>query len=152
MTLAGLLQGYNISVGGGLGASRHGLTKAFPRLGDVIGYMPKHATNWVCQKIMEIQRDHGCRTDRTHARFKYTVEDKGTDFIKAEINRRVSEDDDCREFFPRGFRLEPARDYMFQDNKDTFGESVNSDGSHNFTLYMQNGPWNPLLLLLHITH
>lgn len=131
--------GFNISVGGGLGATRHGLTKAFPRLGDLIGYCPREDINWVCQKILEIQRDHGCRTDRTHARMKYTVEDLGADFFLDEINRRMSQDDDTRQLYPRGFRLQAMLPFEFRDNKDTFGESISTDGTHNFALYMQNG-------------
>ena len=41
--------------------------------------------------------------------------------------------------YPRGYRLGAVLPFEFKDNKDTFGESVNSDGSHNFALYMQNG-------------
>ena len=116
-----------------------GLTKAYPRLGDVIGYCDKADACWVSQKIMEIQRDYGVRSDRTHSRLKYTVEDNGVEFFLAEINRRMSEDEDTRGHYPRGFRLGAVLPFEFKDNKDTFGESVNSDGSHNFSLYMQNG-------------
>lgn len=136
---SGELLGFNVSIGGGLGATRHGLTKAYPRLGDIIGYCNRADANWVAQKILEIQRDHGCRTDRTHARLKYTVEDLGADFFLSEINRRMSEDEDCRHLYPRGFRMQAALPFEFKDNKDTFGESVNTDGTHNFALYMQNG-------------
>ena len=135
----GEVLGYNIAIGGGLGATRHGLTKAYPRLGDIIGYCARADVSWVCQKILEIQRDHGCRSDRTHARLKYTVEDLGAEFFISDINRRMSEDEDCRHLYPRGFRLTAALPFEFKDNKDTFGESMNGDGTHNFSLYMQNG-------------
>ena len=135
----GQLLGFNISVGGGLGATRHGLTKAFPRLGDVIGFCELADVSMVSQKIMEIQRDFGCRTDRTHARFKYTVEDRGTEFIIAEIDRRMSEDADAQADREGSFKLGTVRPWTLTDNRDTFGESRNSDGTHNFSLYLQNG-------------
>ena len=131
--------GFNLCIGGGLGATRHGLTKAYPRLGDIVGFMSRGDEGNVCQKILEIQRDYGYRTDRTHSRLKYTVEDKGADFFVSEINRRMSEDEDMRMHYPRGFRLAAAVPFEFKDNKDRFGESITSDGRHNFTLYMQNG-------------
>jgi sulfite reductase (NADPH) hemoprotein beta-component len=67
------------------------------------------------------------------------VEDNGPEFFVSEINRRMSEDEDTRHLYPRGFRLQAVVPFEFKDNKDTFGESVNSDGTHNFSLYMQNG-------------
>ena len=136
---SGDLLGFNVSIGGGLGATRHGLTKAYPRLGDIIGFCSRADTSWVAQKIMEVQRDHGYRSDRTHARLKYTVEDHGVEFFVSEINRRMSQDEDCRHLYPRGFSLQAALPFEFKDNKDTFGETVNSDGTHNFSIYMQNG-------------
>eukprot|EP01051_Picozoa_sp_SAG22_P002129 SAG22_NODE_93_length_20834_cov_27.179503_7_plen_237_part_00 len=136
---SGDILGFNVSIGGGGGMTRHGLTKAYPRLGDVVGYCEKADVCWVCQKIMEVQRDYGCRSDRTHSRFKYTVEDLGVEFVLAEINRRMSEDEDTRPLYPRGYRLGAVLPFEFKDNKDTYGESVNTDGSHNFSLYMQNG-------------
>ena len=117
----------------------HGLTKAYPRLGDIIGFCSRADTSWVAQKIMEVQRVHGYRSDRTHARLKYTVEDHGVEFFVSEINRRMSQDEDCRHLYPRGFSLQAALPFEFKDNKDTFGETVNSDGTHNFSIYMQNG-------------
>ncbi len=37
-----------------------------------------------------IQRDFGDRVDRARARFKYTVDEKGVDWIKAEIGSASS--------------------------------------------------------------
>ena len=39
----------------------------------------------VSEKIVSIQRDFGDRSNRAHARFKYTVEDRGKDSILEEL-------------------------------------------------------------------
>jgi sulfite reductase beta subunit-like hemoprotein len=36
-----------------------------------------------------IQRDFGDRTERKHARLKYTIDDRGIDWFKGELTRRL---------------------------------------------------------------
>ena len=38
---------------------------------------------------MSVQRDYGNRAERNRARFKYTIDDKGLAWIKAEIESRL---------------------------------------------------------------
>lgn len=50
-------------------------------------------TNVVCtmqvvECIMTVQRDHGERVDRKHARLKYTVEDHGVKWIRERVEER----------------------------------------------------------------
>ena len=59
--------------------------------------------------VMSVQRDYGNRADRNRARFKYTIDDKGLDWIKARSKPRL------------GAPLEPARPFHFISNGDTFG-------------------------------
>ncbi|HET7411038.1 MAG TPA: sulfite reductase, partial [Pararhizobium sp.] len=93
----------------------------------VIGYVPKDKVIAVSEAVMSVQRDYGDRLDRAHARFKYTIDDKGLDWIKAEIERRL------------GFALEEARPFAFDSNGDEFGWSKGKDGRHHFGLFIQNG-------------
>ena len=102
------LLGFNVTVGGGLGMT-HGNEKTFPRLADVIGFCQPDQVVSVAEQIVTIQRDFGDRTNRAHARFKYTVEDRGVDFIKKELESRT------------GFALDPAHDYSFESNGDIYG-------------------------------
>src|SRR5690606_32427419 len=68
--------GYNVLVGGGMGMT-HKVPATFPRLSDVAGFcLPKDVIS-VAEHTMCIQRDYGNRKDRGHARFKYTIEDRG---------------------------------------------------------------------------
>jgi sulfite reductase (NADPH) hemoprotein beta-component len=77
--------------------------------------------------VMSVQRDYGDRQDRSHARFKYTIDDKGLDWITAEIERRL------------GFGLAPARPYTFTSNGDPLGWATGEDGREHCTLFIENG-------------
>jgi sulfite reductase (NADPH) hemoprotein beta-component len=70
------LVGYNVTAGGGLGMS-HGNDATFPRLADVLGFIPADKVNAIGEAILTTQRDYGDRTNRKHARLKYTIEDRG---------------------------------------------------------------------------
>ncbi|MEB6291722.1 NADPH-dependent assimilatory sulfite reductase hemoprotein subunit [Staphylococcus xylosus] len=119
------LIGFNITVGGGMGM-KHGDTATYPQVGRLIGYFPKEEVVDVCEKILTVQRDYGNREVRTNARFKYTVDRLGVDWIKNEINNRL------------GWKLEEARPYHFDDNGDRYGWTEGS-GQWHYTLFVQNG-------------
>ncbi|HUQ08899.1 MAG TPA: NADPH-dependent assimilatory sulfite reductase hemoprotein subunit, partial [Steroidobacteraceae bacterium] len=70
------LAGFNLTVGGGLGAT-HGEPQTFPRVGDVIGFLTPDQMLKVSETVLMIQRDYGDRSDRKHARLKYTIADRG---------------------------------------------------------------------------
>ena len=72
--------GYNVAVGGGMGMT-HGEPDTFPRTGDVIGFCSPEQVVEVCEKVVTIQRDWGDRSDRKHARLKYTIETHGLDTV-----------------------------------------------------------------------
>ena len=93
----------------------------------MIGFVETKDAKKVAMALMLIQRDYGVRTDRSHARFKYTVEDMGLKRLHAELKRR-------------GVVLQPARPYEIRSNKDVFGVRVNEKTkTKDYTLYMQNG-------------
>lgn len=119
------LVGFNITVGGGMGM-KHGDTATYPQVGRLIGYFPKEEVVDVCEKILTVQRDYGNREVRTNARFKYTVDRLGVDWIKNEINNRL------------GWKLEELRPYHFDDNGDRYGWTEGS-GQWHYTLFVQNG-------------
>jgi sulfite reductase (NADPH) hemoprotein beta-component len=118
--------GYNISVGGGLGMT-HGNEATFPRLADVIAFCTPEQAVDVAEKIVTIQRDHGDRSNRAHARFKYTVEDKGAEWIRAELERRL------------GYPLENPRDFLFESNGDRYGWHQGQDGNWHLNLFIEGG-------------
>ncbi len=122
----GKLAGYNVAVGGGMG-STHGDEKTYPRIADVIAFCTPEQVVDVAEKIVLIQRDFGCRTDRKHARFKYTVDDHGPDWILVKLNDYL------------GYELGPVRDYEFTDNGDRFGWVEDEKGNFHFTLFVEGG-------------
>jgi len=122
----GKLAGYNVAVGGGLGMT-HGAEATFPRIADVIGFCTPEQVVDVAEKVVLVQRDFGDRTDRKHARLKYTIQDRGVDWFKAELNRYL------------GYDLEPVRDFVFSDNGDRFGWTTDERGVHHYTLFVQGG-------------
>ena len=122
----GRLLGFNVAVGGGMGRTDQA-PKTYPRLASVIGFVPKDKVIETCDAVMGVQRDYGDRADRSRARFKYTVDDKGLDWIKAAIEDRL------------GFSLGEARAYAFTTNGDTLGWQRGEDGREHYTLRIENG-------------
>jgi len=72
-------------LGGGMGATHRDPT-TYPRLAESLGWCRPEQVNEVAEAIVTIQRDHGNRESRKHARFKYTVEKLGLDRIREELN------------------------------------------------------------------
>ncbi len=122
----GKVVGYNVAVGGGMG-STHGNEATYPRIADVIGYCPAEKVVDVAEKVVLVQRDFGDRTDRKHSRFKYTVDDKGPDWILAKLNEYL------------GYDLEPVRPYEFVDNGDRFGWIEDPNGNSHYTMFVEGG-------------
>ncbi|MDB6151776.1 MAG: sulfite reductase subunit beta [Chthoniobacteraceae bacterium] len=120
------LAGYNVTVGGGLGMS-HGNAETFPRLADVLGFIPPDKVNAIGEAVLTTQRDHGDRTNRKHARLKYTIEDRGIEWLKAEVEKRS------------GITFEPARSFEFLTIEDPHGWHECADGTWFFGLHILSG-------------
>lgn len=122
----GQLAGYNVTVGGGLGMS-HGNVETHPRLADLVGFITRDNVNKIAEAVLTTQRDHGDRTNRKHARLKYTIEDKGIAWFKAEVERRS------------GITFAPARPFKFTTVQDQHGWHKNADGSWFYGLHLLSG-------------
>ena len=77
----GELQGFNLTVGGGLGTS-HGEAATYPRLADVVGFLTPGQLLTVAEAVVTTQRDFGDRGNRKHARLKYTIDERGTRVVR----------------------------------------------------------------------
>ncbi len=122
----GCLAGYNVAVGGGMGRS-HGNTMTYPRLADVLGFVrPEHVVD-VAKAVLTVHRDFGDRTDRKHARLKYVVQEKGVDWIRAEVERRA------------GIQFESARPFNFTTTADRYGWEQALDGRWFLTVFVETG-------------
>ena len=122
----GELEGFNLTVGGGLGTS-HGEAATYPRLADVVGFLSPGQLLTVAQAVVTTQRDFGDRSNRKHARLKYTIDEHGLDWFVAEITRR------------QGFALAAPRPFEFTSNGDRFGWIEGYDGRWHLTLRIVSG-------------
>jgi len=122
----GELSGFNLTVGGGLGTT-HGEPATYPRLADVVGFLTPDQLLAVAEAVVTTQRDFGDRTNRKHARLKYTIDDRGLDWFVAELKRR------------QGFALQPARPFEFTSTGDRFGWIEGFDGRWHLTLRIESG-------------
>ncbi len=122
----GKLSGFNVAIGGGMGKTDNA-PHTYPRLADVIGFIPTEKLTQTIDAVMEVQRDYGNRKDRSRARFKYTIDDKGLDWIKRAIEHRLGEP------------FEPIRPFEFTSNGDQYGWVSGEDGRWHYTLFIENG-------------
>ena len=105
----------------------HSDTKTYPRLANVIGYLPREKVVEVAENVLTVQRDFGDRTNRKHARLKYTIEDRGIDWFKNELESRL------------GWKLGETRPFEFTSSGDRYGWSEGTDGRWHYGLFIQNG-------------
>jgi len=123
---SGELRGFNVGIGGGMGAT-HGDPTTYPRLADVIGFVTPGKLLQLAETIIAVQRDWGNREERKHARLKYTIDHRGLDAVKAELELRL------------GFALEPAREFRFEHNGDRYGWVRGHAGRWHLTLQVESG-------------
>jgi sulfite reductase (NADPH) hemoprotein beta-component len=122
----GAVSGWNVAVGGGMGMT-HGEPETYPRTAELMGFCETRDALAVAEAVVTVQRDWGDRLNRKHARLKYTIEDRGLDAFRAEVERRA------------GVTLAPARPFEFTSTGDRYGWSDGADGRAHLTLFVQNG-------------
>ncbi len=122
----GDIAGYNVTVGGGMGMT-HGETDTYPRLGDVLGFIRAENVLAVAEAVVTTQRDHGDRSNRKHARLKYTIEDRGVDWFRSEVERRS------------GVEFAAAEKFAFVANGDVYGWQRDDVGAWHYSLFVENG-------------
>jgi sulfite reductase (NADPH) hemoprotein beta-component len=123
---AGNVVGWNVTVGGGMGMT-HGEEDTYPRTADVMGFCATGDAVKVAEAVVTVQRDWGDRKNRKHARLKYTIEDRGLDAFRAEVERRA------------GVKLAPTKPFTFTSTGDQYGWSQGDNGCGHLTLFVQNG-------------
>jgi sulfite reductase (ferredoxin) len=111
----GGLAGFTVLVGGGMGRS-HTNPDTFPRLADPLTTIAPDETLEVLTAIIAVQRDHGDRHDRDHARFKYLVDEWGVARVRAAVEERL------------GRRLRPPHPVVLAECADHLGWHPQGDG------------------------
>jgi sulfite reductase (NADPH) hemoprotein beta-component len=122
----GGLAGYNVTAGGGMGMT-HGEPATYPRTADVMGYCRPQEAVAVGEAVVTVQRDWGDRANRKHARLKYTIEDRGLDAFRAEVERRS------------GVKLGRPKPFAFASTGDRYGWTDGENGREHLTLFIENG-------------
>jgi len=122
----GEIAGYNVTVGGGMGMT-HGETETYPRLGDVLGFIKPGEVLQVAEAVVSTQRDYGDRSNRKHARLKYTIDDRGVDWFRGEVESRS------------GVTFAEAEKFAFVANGDAYGWQLDDVGAWHYGLFVQGG-------------
>ena len=122
----GAIIGWDVLVGGGMGMT-HGETDTFPRTADVLGFCTPEQAIDVAEKVVTVQRDFGDRSVRKHARLKYTIERRGIDWFRGEVEARL------------GYTLGPVHVPEFVGRGDRYGWIEGDDGLWHVTLFLESG-------------
>lgn len=122
----GKITGYNVTVGGGMGMT-HGDEDTFPRTADVLGFCKPDQAVAVAEHVMTTQRDWGNRENRKRARLKYTIEDRGLDAFRSEVEKRL------------GAKLGKPKPFKLTHNGDTIGWRQGADKKWHLTVFVENG-------------
>jgi len=120
------LHGFNIYVGGGLGAT-HNNPDTFPLLAKPLGYISADKIIDVVEKIVLVQRDYGDRENRKHARMKYLVHEWGIDQFRAKVEEYL------------GYGVEALRPMPDLQADDHLGWQQQVDGRWFYGVYVENG-------------
>ncbi len=122
----GQIRGFNLVAGGGLG-STHGQKETFARLGDRIGFLPPEQAIPVLEAATALYRDFGDRSNRRHARLKYVLADRGVEWFRDELGRRL------------GGRLPLPADVPQYGVDDHLGWHQQADGQWLVGIWIENG-------------
>ena len=120
------LVGFNVLVGGGMGKT-HGKEDTYPRLADALGFATMGEVVEVAEAVVKVQRDHGTRADRRHARLKYLIDAQGLDWLRGEVERHL------------GRSLAPPAPVEVTGIEDHLGWHTQDDGRSFLGLFIENG-------------
>lgn len=120
------LRGFTVLVGGGMGKN-HTNPDTFPRLADPLTTAAPDELLEVLDTIVRVQRDHGDRHDREHARLKYLIHDWGIDRFEAEVTQRL------------GRSLPAPEPVVFDAADDHLGWHPQGDGQWFLGVKVENG-------------
>lgn len=118
--------GYNIVVGGGMGTT-FGMPETYPRLAEIIGFCNPEQVVDVAEKVVLVQRDNGNRKNRKLSRLKYTIDHRGLDWFKNEVEKYL------------GYSLQEPKPYSFTRNGDRLGWKRGTDSKWSLTLFVEGG-------------
>jgi sulfite reductase (ferredoxin) len=117
---------FELLVGGGLGRTAN-KPNTWPAVAKPLGGVAAGDVVAAARAVVSVQRDHGNRIDRRHARLKYLIADRGVDWFRGEVEARL------------GFALEPSRPLRWESAEDHLGWHGEGDGRYFYGLFVENG-------------
>src|SRR5204862_74193 len=105
----------------------HGKTVTYPRHADTLGFARMEEVVEVAEAVVKVQRDHGDRSDRRHARLKYLLDKQGLDWFRDQVERQL------------GRPLAPAAPVEVSDIQDHLGWHEQGDGRSFLGVFVENG-------------
>ncbi len=107
VTENGAIAGYEILAGGGLGYT-HRKPETYARAATPIAFVSEDELIPLIEAIVKVQRDHGGRANRRHARMKYLIDDWGWEKFEATVFEYAG-----RKYAPpRGIKPSDQPDYL----------------------------------------
>ena len=122
----GHVKGYTVVAGGGFGMT-HGKTDTFPALAKPLFYVAREHAVKAAVAVVTTQRDFGNRGDRKRARLKYLIDERGVDWFRAEVIKRLD------------VPVEPAKLVRWNTVSDLFGWQEQGDGKLFYGLWIEEG-------------
>ncbi|GAC1571506.1 MAG: NADPH-dependent assimilatory sulfite reductase hemoprotein subunit [Candidatus Dormibacteria bacterium] len=122
----GGLGAFTVLVGGGLGRTRNKPDTFAAVAQPLASVTPQHVVA-LSRAVVEVQRDHGNRADRRHARLKYLLADRGLPWFREQVQERVD------------FALTDPLPARWPRVEDHLGWHEQGDGNLFFGLHVENG-------------
>lgn len=122
----GGLAGFTLLVGGGLGRT-HRKPETYPAVARPLAFVTPDQALDAARAVVSVQRDHGDRSNRRHARLKYLIAERGIEWFGARVQERL------------GFTLAPARPLRWDPVDDHLGWHPQGDGRLSLGLHVENG-------------
>src|SRR5207247_362265 len=96
-------------------------------LADTLGFARTGEGREVAEAVVKVQRDHGNRSDRRHARLKYLLDQQGLDWFRDQVERQL------------GRSLAPAAPVQVSDIEDHLGWHQQGKGRSFLGVFIENG-------------
>jgi sulfite reductase (ferredoxin) len=122
----GKVAGYTVVAGGGFGMT-HGKTDTFPALAKPLFYISREHAVKAAVAVVTAQRDYGNRTDRKRARLKYLIDERGLDWFRDEVLKRLDAP------------AEPPKKVHWDTVSDAYGWQEQGDGKLFCALWIEEG-------------
>jgi sulfite reductase (ferredoxin) len=122
----GGLEGFDVLVGGGLGRTAN-KPNTRPCVAQPLGFVDTGGVIELARAVIAVQRDHGSRSDRRHARLKYLIADRGLDWFRVQVEALLDRP------------LQPSRPLRWDDAADHLGWQEQGDGRFFYGLFVENG-------------